>query len=110
MADKVILDTLTGEQFKQLIEQFTHDERIDTIPELLALVSDIPEGQTLGQYIAEHGGQVSPEVVREAVDDAMAENAREAYDAEDERLYLFGRPKNGGSGGFPDEMQVEEGD
>ena len=87
------LDTLTGEQFKTLIEQFTHDGKIDTIPELMRVLSDIPEDQTLGEYIAEHGGQVDPQVVKDAVDDALEENAKQAYDAENERLYLFGRPK-----------------
>lgn len=78
MADKknrnVMLDTLTGEEFKTLIEQFTQDGKIDTIPELFRLLSDIPEDQTLGEYIAEHGGQVDPEVVKDAVDTAFEDN------------------------------------
>ena len=89
----VMLETMTGEEFKTLIEQFTQDGRIDTIPELIRVLSDIPEDQTLGQYIEEHGGQVDPKVVRDAVDEALDENAREAYDEEYRRLYLFGRPK-----------------
>lgn len=52
----VMLETLTGEEFKHLIEQFTQDGRIDTIPELFKLLGDMPEGQTLGEYIREHGG------------------------------------------------------
>ena len=91
--NKVMLDTLTGEQFKQLIEQFTFDGKIDTIPELMRVLSDIPEDQTLGEYIAEHGGQVDPQVVTDAVDEVMKRNASESYDVENERLYLFGRPK-----------------
>lgn len=73
MADKVTLDTLTGGQFKQLIEKFTQDGKIDTIPELIRVLSDIPEDKTLGQYIAEHGGQVDPQVVQDAVDEAFVE-------------------------------------
>lgn len=79
----VQLDTLTGEEFKQLIEQFTHDERIDTIPELIAFLSDIPEGQTLGEYIAEHGGQVDPQVVKDAVDDAIEEQQADDEDIDE---------------------------
>ena len=76
MADKksdknVMLDTLTGDMFKQLIEQFTQDGHINTIPELMRLVSDIPEDQTLGEYIREHSAD--PEVVEEAVDRAVDE-------------------------------------
>lgn len=37
---KINLDTLTGEEFKQLIEQFSKDGKIDTIPEPLAFLSN----------------------------------------------------------------------
>lgn len=67
----VMLDTLTGEQFKQLIEQFTQDGKIDTLPELFRVLSDIPEDQTLGEYIAEHG--IDPEQLERAVDEAIDE-------------------------------------
>lgn len=94
------LDTLTGEEFKTLIEQLSPDGKINTIPELIDFLNGIPEGMTLQEYIAEHG--VDPEqleqVVNDAVDDAMAENARRAYDAENEKLYLFGRPKEQDAG------------
>lgn len=78
MADKkkknVMLDTLTGEEFKTLIEQFSQDGKIDTIPELFRLLSDIPEDQTLGEYISEHGGQIDPEVLKEIVEIAFIAN------------------------------------
>lgn len=89
----VMLDTLTGEQFKTLIEQISPDGKINTIPELIDFLNGIPEGMTLAEYVEEHGGQVDPQVVKDAVDDALEENARQAYDAESEKLYLFGRPK-----------------
>ena len=79
----VVLDTLTGEQFKTLIEQFSKDGKIDTIPELLAFLSDIPEGQTLGEYIEEHGGSVSPEMVKQVVDDTLDEQAAEHSDVDE---------------------------
>lgn len=74
MADqkKVILDTLTGDMFKQLIEQFTQDGHINTIPELIRLVSDIPEDMTLGEYIREHAAD--PDVVKDVVDEVFVEN------------------------------------
>ena len=65
------LDTLTGDEFKTLIEQFTKDGKINTIPELMRALSDIPEDQTLGEYIREHG--VDPEALEQAVDDAIEE-------------------------------------
>lgn len=78
MADKkkknVMLDTMTGEEFKTLIEQFSQDGKIDTVPEIFRLLSDIPEDQTLGEYIREHGGQIDPEVLEEIVEVAFIAN------------------------------------
>ena len=65
------LDTLTGDQFKALIEQITQDGRINTIPELLEFVGDIPEGTSLLDYIQAHS--VDPEAVDKAVNDALSE-------------------------------------
>lgn len=64
-----MLDTLTGEQFKTLIEQFTQDGKVNTLPELFRLLSDIPEDQTLGEYIREHG--VDPDMVETVVDETL---------------------------------------
>lgn len=91
-SNKVMLDNTTGEQFKRLIEQFTQDGKIDTIPELMRVLSDIPEDQTLGEYIAEHGGQVDPQVVQDAVDEAFVEQQASdddidsIFDEEEEEL------------------------
>ena len=79
----VMLDTLTGEQFKTLIEQFSQDGKIDTIPELLAFLSDIPEGQTLGEYIEEHGGHVPVEEVQRVVDETLEEQAADHDDVDE---------------------------
>lgn len=79
----VMLDTMTGEQFKTLIERFTQDGKIDTIPELLEFLSDIPEGQTLGEYIEEHGGQVDPQVVKDVVDETLDEQAAQSSDIDE---------------------------
>ena len=48
---KITLDTLTGEQFKELIEQFTDDGKVNTIPELMERIGEIPDDETLEEYI-----------------------------------------------------------
>ena len=64
----VKLDTLTGEEFKQLIEQMTDNERTDTLPEVFRMLSDIPDGQTVGEYIQEQKpDEASEEEVRDIV-------------------------------------------
>lgn len=100
----VMLDTMTGEEFKQLIEQFTHDGKIDTIPELIRVLSDIPEDKTLGEYIAEHGGQVDPEELKRAVDDAFDEN--ECSDDDVDSIFDTDKP----AGGYDAPMAEEQGD
>ena len=80
---KISLDTLTGEDFKQLIEQFSKDGKIDTIPELLAFLSNIPDDMTLEEYIAEHGGHVDPEDVKKAVDDALDKQTADSSDIDE---------------------------
>lgn len=100
----VMLDTMTGEEFKQLIEQFTHDGKIDTIPELIRVLSDIPEDKTLGEYIAEHGGQIDPDELKRAVDDAFDEN--ECSDDDVDSIFDRDNP----SGGYDAPMAEEQGD
>lgn len=80
---KISLDTLTGEDFKQLIEQFSKDGKIDTIPELLAFLGNIPDDMTLEEYIAEHGGHVDPEDVKKAVDDALDKQTADSSDIDE---------------------------
>lgn len=64
----VNLDTLTGEEFKQLIEQTTDDGKTDTLPEVFNMLSDIPDGQTVGEYIQEQmPDEASEEEVRNIV-------------------------------------------
>ena len=63
---KVRLDTLTGEEFKQLIEGRSQDGKIDTVPELFDAVRDVPETET----------------VREATE--------QTYDQENRTLYING--------------------
>ena len=83
----VMLETMTGEEFKTLIEQFTQDGRIDTIPELMRVLSDIPEDQTLGQYIAEHG--IDPEALERAVNEAVDDKFDEEECTDDDIDSIF---------------------
>lgn len=91
----IALETLTGEQFKTLIEQFTHDGKVDTIPELMERVGQIPDDMTIEDYIktVAYDAPVAPEMVEDAVDEVIRKNASEAYEQDNRRLYLFGRPK-----------------
>lgn len=91
------LDTLTGEQFKQLIEQLSPDGKINTIPELFKLLSDIPEDQTLGEYIREHG--VDPEVLAQVVDTAVDEKFDEEECTTDDIDSIFDEEDVGQGGG-----------
>lgn len=69
---KVQFDTLTAAQLKTLLEQITNDDRINTIPELLNFIGDIPENTNLLDYIQAHS--VDPEAVEKAVDNAFENN------------------------------------
>ena len=77
------LDTLTGEEFKQLIEQVKQSGKIDTLPELFAFLDDVPEGMTLADYIREHGGQPDPEVLDQAIDENLEKKAAESSDIDE---------------------------
>lgn len=71
---KVYLDTLTAEQFKQLIEGRSQDGTINTVPELFDAVRDVPDTET----------------VREA--------SEQTYDEKNRTLYINGaRPVDAGS-------------
>lgn len=56
---KVQLDTLSGDEVKALLEQIVEDQRIDTIPELFAFLSGVPEGVSLAEYIRSIAGDAS---------------------------------------------------
>ena len=76
---KISLDTLTGEQFKELIEQFTDDGKLNTIPELLQRIGEVPDDMTLEDYIKEKAEQsaVSEDTVRKVVDEQLEETSAE---------------------------------
>lgn len=88
------LDTLTGEQFKQLIEQFDPDGKIDTVPELIAALDGIPEGMTVAEYVREHGGgtpapgSVGMEELSGEVKDTMVTGADRVSQADLDRFIV----------------------
>ena len=53
---KIQLDTLTGDELKVLLEQISQDEKINTIPELIAFLSEVPHGMSLKEYIESVAG------------------------------------------------------
>jgi polyhydroxyalkanoate synthesis regulator phasin len=82
---KISLDTLTGEQFKELIEQFTDDGKLNTIPELLQRIGEVPDDMTLEDYIKEKAEQsaVSEDTVRKVVDEQLEETSAEHGDIDE---------------------------
>lgn len=82
---KISLDTLTGEQFKELIEQFTDDGKLNTIPELLQRIGEVPDDMTLEDYIKEKAEQsaVSEDTVRKVVDEQLDETSAEHGDIDE---------------------------
>ena len=82
---KIGLDTLTGEQFKELIEQFTDDGKLNTIPELLQRIGEVPDDMTLEDYIKEKAEQsaVSEDTVRKVVDEQLEETSAEHGDIDE---------------------------
>ena len=82
---KTSLDTLTGEQFKELIEQFTDDGKLNTIPELLQRIGEVPDDMTLEDYIKEKAEQsaVSEDTVRKVVDEQLEETSAEHGDIDE---------------------------
>lgn len=53
---KVQLDTLTGDDFKVLLEKISQDGKINTIPELISFLAEVPQGMTLKEYIESVAG------------------------------------------------------
>lgn len=67
---------MTGEDFKKLIEQHNPDGKIDTLPEMMAALKDMrDDGETIDDVVKQQ----------------MEQQAKDAYDAENRRLYIFGR-------------------
>ena len=56
MKKAVQLDTLTGDEFKSLLEQVSQDGKINTIPELIDFLSEVPQGMSLKEYIESIAG------------------------------------------------------
>ena len=82
---------MTGDEFLKLMEGKEPNEQVNTIPELMDAMQGISDDKT----------------IIEEIEDQQEEN--EASDADIDSIF---EPdvQTGGSGGFPDEMQEEEGD
>lgn len=77
---KISLETLTGEEFKALIEQFTDNGKVDTIPELMERIGEVPDDMTLADWIREQAEQSAIDeetlkrLIGEELDEAIAED------------------------------------
>ena len=85
---------MTGEEFLKKWEGRDPNGEIDTIPEMFDAAQGISDDETI------------PQRIQKDIDEHDEEN--EASDADIDEI--FEQDQTGGSGGFPDEMQVEEGD
>jgi len=86
---KVILDKLDGQQVKDLLQEKTPDGKVNTIPELIEKLGEIPDGVPLDEYIRQVAEQsaIDPEMLKEivggAVDDKFDEEKTNIITPED---------------------------
>lgn len=85
---------MTGEEFLKMWEQRDPNSEVNTIPEMMDVMRGITDDETI------------PQKIQQEIDENEQEN--EASDADIDSI--FEPDQTGGSGGFPDEMQEEEGD
>lgn len=71
-AKPVRLD-MTGKEFKTLIEQVTHDSKVNTLPELFELLGSLPDDMTLEEYIRQQAVDAAAEVSEDAVKEILAD-------------------------------------
>ena len=84
---KVILDTMTGEEFKQFIEGRNPDGDIDTVPEMLDAARGISDSTT----------------IKEDVEQQMSEHDTENEATDDDIDSIFDDEENNGAGGGMEE-------
>lgn len=88
---------MSGKEFLKMWEGRDPNGEIDTIPEMFDAAQGIGDDETI------------PQKIQQEIDDSQEEN--EAGDSDiDEIFEQDAQDGTGGSGGFPDEMQEEEGD
>jgi len=63
MKDKVIIETMTGSEFKKYIEQKNPNGQIDTLPEVLKALEGMRDDETVKEYIERmtYEAHLSPE-------------------------------------------------
>lgn len=71
-AKPVYLD-MTGKEFKTLIEQVTQDGKVNTLPELFALLGSLPDDMTLEEYVRQQAVDAAAEVSEDAVKEVLEE-------------------------------------
>ena len=81
---------MKGDEFLKLMEGKEPNEQVNTIPELMDVMRGISDDTT----------------VIDEIEDIQDENEASDEDIDE----IFEQEQTGGSGGFPDEMQEEEGD
>lgn len=59
MKKTVKLDTLTGDELKELLEQISQDGKVNTFPELVEFLDGVPQGMSLKEYIESIAGSGS---------------------------------------------------
>lgn len=90
--DMKIKMKMTGDEFLKLMEGKEPNEEVNTIPELMDAMRGISDDST----------------VIDEIEEKQEEN--EASDNDIDEIFDNEPDQTGGSGGFPDEMEVEEGD
>lgn len=76
---KVILDKLDEQQVKDLLQEKTPDGVVNTIPELIEKLGEIPDGIPLDEYIRQIAEQsaIDPDILEGIVGDAVDDKFNE---------------------------------
>ena len=101
---KVQLDQLTGDMVKALLEQITGDGKINTIPELIEFLNEVPEGMNLREYIESIAGSATQvpdnsvgsaqiknkSIMLDDLNEEVTDKLTNVYDENTERLFING--------------------
>lgn len=85
MKEKVILQTMTGDEFKKYIEQRNPNGEIDTLPEVLKALKGLRDDETIKDYLDRMSYEAHlPQEEREMIEQLLAiiENGEEITEEE----------------------------
>ena len=85
MKEKVILQTMTGDEFKKYIEQRNPNGEIDTLPEVLKALKGLRDDETIKDYLDRMVYEAHlPQEEREMIEQLLAiiENGEEITEEE----------------------------